>query len=185
MRSLDSSASTSGKTTSCWSRKFSRKRRLLRASMQKSSWSNTARPNSSTADSGCTGASGGQIERIFAAEDMLEALDDRQLLQQCLAFDNNHRLEHQLVVEDGRWVVRAEHLYATEGVPFAGNVDMYVANLLAGCDGKRTLGEVVLKATERMQANREEFTRACLAAIRKLMQAGFLTPADSSCLSAR
>ncbi|MCJ7728722.1 MAG: class I SAM-dependent methyltransferase [Sedimentisphaerales bacterium] len=138
-----------------------------------------------TIDKGqCTGASGGQIERIFAAEDMLEVLDDRQLLQQRLAFDNNHRLEHQLVVENGRWVVRAEHLYATEGVPFAGNVDMYIANLLAGCDGKRTLGEVVLEAAERMQANREEFTRACLAAVRKLMQAGFLTPADSSCMSA-
>ena len=61
MRSLDSSASTSGKTTSCSSRKFSRKRRLLFASMQKSSWANTARPNSSTADSGSTGTRGGSL----------------------------------------------------------------------------------------------------------------------------
>jgi hypothetical protein len=52
---------------------------------------------------------------------------------------------------------------------------MYIANLLAGCNGKRTLGEVVLAVAERMQANQEEFTRACLAAVRKLMQAGFLS----------
>jgi methylase of polypeptide subunit release factors len=127
----------------------------------------------------CTGPAADQIERIFAAEDMLEALDDRQLLQQRLAFDGKHRLEHQLVVEDGRWVIRAEHLYATEGVPFAGNVDMYIANLLAGCDGKRTLGELVEKTAERIQVNREEFTRACLKAIRKLMQAGFLNVVEN------
>jgi methylase of polypeptide subunit release factors len=131
----------------------------------------------------CTGASGDQIERIFAAEDLLETLDDCQLLQQRLAFDNNHRLEHELVVQNGRWVVRAEHLYASEGIPFAGNVDMYIANLLAGCNGKRTLGEVVLEVADRMKANREEFTRACLAAVRKLMQAGFLSVADNSGLS--
>jgi len=132
----------------------------------------------------CTGPAADQIERIFAAEDMLETLDDRQLLQQRLVFDNNHRLEHGLVVENGRWVIRSEHLYAVEGIPFAGNVDMYIANLLAGCDGKRTLGEVIGKAAERMQANREEFTRACLAAVRKLMQAGFLSVVSNPCKSA-
>ncbi|MBN2592653.1 MAG: methyltransferase [Sedimentisphaerales bacterium] len=148
------------------------------------------RPNSSNwfqahvIDRGrCTGPAADQIERIFAAEDMLETLDDRQLLQQRLAFANNHRLEHQLVVEDGRWVIRAEHLYAVNGIPFAGNVDMYIANLLAGCNGKWTLGEVVGKAAERIQTNREEFTRACLAAVRKLMQSGFLSPVSNPCTS--
>ena len=52
MRSVDSSSISSGKTTSGWPRKLSRKRRLLRASMRKSSCANTARPNSSTVATG-------------------------------------------------------------------------------------------------------------------------------------
>jgi len=123
----------------------------------------------------CTGSSGDQIERIFAAEDLLEALDDQQLLEQHLLFDEHHRLEHELAVEDGCWVVRAEHLYASEGVPFAGNMDMYIANLLAGCDGRKTLRELIVAVASRMQADPKQLTPACLAAVRKLMQAGFLS----------
>jgi SAM-dependent methyltransferase len=87
----------------------------------------------------CTGSADRQIERIFAAEDLLQSLDDdRGLLEYRLLFDKHHRLEHQLSVEDGRWVVRAERLCASEGLPFAGNADVYIAKLLTGCDGRRT-----------------------------------------------
>ena len=121
------------------------------------------------------GSSGDQIERIFAAEDLLQDLDDQQLLEQRFLFDEHHRLEHQLTVQDGRWVVNGEHLYASEGIPFAGNVDMYIANLLVGCDGRRTLRELIEEVADRMQTDPETVGPACLAAVRKLMQAGFLS----------
>lgn len=124
----------------------------------------------------CTGSCGDQIERIFAAEDLLQTLnDDRQLLEQRFLFDEHHRLEHQLAVQDGRWAVNSEHLYASEGIPFAGNMDMYIASLLAGCDGRRTLCELIEAVADRMQTNPETVGPACLAAFRKLMQAGFLS----------
>ena len=124
------------------------------------------------------GSGGDQIERIFAAEDLLQSLDgDRQLLDQRLVFDSDHRLQHELCVEDGRWVLRTEHLYASEGIPFAGNVDVHIMELLAGCDGRRTLGAVVTAVADRVQADPEELTPACLAVVRKLMQAGFLSSA--------
>ena len=123
-----------------------------------------------------TGSCGDQIERIFAAEDLLQSLgDDRQLLEQRLLFDEHHRLEHQLAVRDGCWAVNSEHLYASEGIPFAGNMDMYIANLLAGCDGRRTLRELIEAVASRMQTDQETVGTACLAAVRKLMQAGFLS----------
>jgi len=125
-----------------------------------------------------TGSCGDQIERIFAAEDLLAALDDdRQLLEQRFLFDEHHRLEHQLAVQDGRWAVNSEHLYTSEGIPFAGNMDMYIANLLAGCDGRRTLRELIEAVADRMQTKPETVGLACLAAFRKLMQAGFLSSA--------
>ncbi len=124
----------------------------------------------------CTGSCGDQIERIFAAEDLLQNLnDDRQLLQQRFLFDEHHRLEHQLAVRDGCWSVNSEHLYASEGIPFAGNMDMYIANLLAGCDGRRTLRELIEAVADRIQTDPETVGPACLATVRKLMQAGFLS----------
>jgi len=126
----------------------------------------------------CPGSCGDQIERIFAAEDLLQTItDDRQLLEQRFLFDEHHRLEHQLAVRDGCWAVNSEHLYASEGIPFAGNMDMYIANLLAGCDGRRTLRELIEAVADRMQTNPETVGPACLATVRKLMQAGFLSSA--------
>jgi hypothetical protein len=130
----------------------------------------------------CMGSSGGQIERIFAAEDLLEALDDdRMLLEQCLLFDPHHLLRHELRAEDGRWAVQSEHLYASEGVPFAGNVDMYVANLLAGCNGQRTLRELLEKVAVRAKTDTEKITPTCLAVVQNLMRSGFLSPTGSPC----
>jgi methylase of polypeptide subunit release factors len=126
------------------------------------------------------GSSGDQIERIFTAEDLLQALDDRQLLEQRFLFDEHHRLEHQLTVRDGRWVVNGEHLFASQGIPFAGNVDMYIANLLAGCDGRQTLRELVEVAASHMQTQPETIIPACLKAFRRLIQSGFLSAVGQS-----
>jgi methylase of polypeptide subunit release factors len=129
----------------------------------------------------CTGSAGRQIERIFAAEDLLQSLDDdRRLLEHRLLFDEHHRLEHQLSVEDGRWVVRAERLCASEGLPFAGNADAYIAKLLAGCDGRRTLRELVAEVGESVKTDSEKLTAGCLTVVRKLMQSGFLSSADNA-----
>jgi methylase of polypeptide subunit release factors len=125
----------------------------------------------------CMGSSGDQIERIFASEDFLEALDDdRLLLEQRLLFDQHHLLRHELRAEDGRWAVRSEHLYASEGVPFAGNVDMYVANLLAGCNGRRTLRELLEEVAGRAKTEPEKIVPTCLAVVQNLMRSGFLSP---------
>jgi methylase of polypeptide subunit release factors len=126
------------------------------------------------------GSSGDQIERIFTAEDLLQALDDRQLLERRFLFDEHHRLEHQLTARDGRWVVNGEHLFATQGIPFAGNVDMYIANLLAGCDGRQTLRELVEVAASHMQTEPETIIPACLKAFRRLIQSGFLSAVGQS-----
>jgi len=128
----------------------------------------------------CIGSCGDQIERIFAAEDLLQTItDDRQLLEQRFLFDEHHRLEHQLAVRDGCWAVNSEHLYASEGIPFAGNMDMYIANLLAGCDGRRTLRELVEEVAGRAKTAPEKIIPSCLAVVQKLMRCGFLSSVDS------
>lgn len=128
-----------------------------------------------------SGSSGDQIERLFAAEDLLESLaEDKQLLDQRLRLDEHHHLEHQLKVEDGRWALASARLHASKGVPFAGNVDMYTANLLALLDGRRTLRQAISELADQTQADPEKLVSACHAAVRKLMQSGFLSPAADS-----
>ena len=144
---------------------------IMRRRSRQANWFRTH-----TLDKGrCMGSSGDQIERIFAAEDLLQTLNDRQLLEQQFLFDEHHRLEHQLTARDGRWVVNGEHLFASQGIPFAGNVDMHIANLLAGCDGRQTLRELVAVAASHMQTEPESIIPACLKAFRRLMQSGFLS----------
>jgi len=125
-----------------------------------------------------TGFCGAQIERIFAAEDLLGTLDNTALLEQRLVLDKNHCLQHQLKAEDGRWSICSQHLSASLGLPFAGHVDTYIASLLAGCDGRRTLRELVLEVAGRMQTDTEKVMPDCLSVVRKLMQSGFLSAAD-------
>ncbi|MBN2130869.1 MAG: methyltransferase [Sedimentisphaerales bacterium] len=125
-----------------------------------------------------TGFCGAQIERIFATEDLLPTLDDAALLEQRLVLDQDHVLQQQLKVEGGRWGICSQRLSASVGLPFAGNVDSFIASLLAGCDGRRRLRELVLEVAGRMQTDAETITADCLAVVRKLMQSGFLRAAD-------
>ena len=128
----------------------------------------------------CLGSAGEQIERIFAAEDLLESLDnERQLLDHRLLFDKHHLLKHELKVEGRGWAVQNEQLVTSEGIPFAGNVDAYVANLLAGCDGQNTLGRLIEKMAGQLNTEPEKITPGCLAVIQKLLRSGFLNSAKA------
>jgi hypothetical protein len=57
-------------------------------------------------------------------------------------------------------------------------VDSFIASLLAGCNGRRTLRELVCEVAGRMQIDPETVVSDCLSVVRKLMQSGFLSAAD-------
>jgi methylase of polypeptide subunit release factors len=117
-----------------------------------------------------------QIQRIFAAEDLLQSLgEERNLLDQALLLTPGHRLEHDLQTEGGRWVVKAARLRQTQGLPFVGNVDQMVSRLLAGCDGRRTLRQLATDLAAALSVNFEQVAPSCLAVMRTLLKAGFLT----------
>jgi len=148
---------------------------FMRRRSAAANWSRT-----DTIEKGRTvGECGQQVERIFAAEDLLRSLDDdRKLLEHRLLFDKHHLLEHQLTVENGRWAVQVERLHTDRGISFSGNVDMHIARLLAGCDGRQTLRQLIRAVAPQTQTDPETLTGACLAVVRKLMRSGFLSSVD-------
>lgn len=121
------------------------------------------------------GDSGGQIERVFAAEDFLETVpDDRALLEARFRLHPDHLVEHQLAVREGRWTSQAMTLRPTGGIMFHANVDAHVMRLLADCDGRRPLRETVAELAKNLEADEAATVAVCAEVVRKLLHAGLL-----------
>lgn len=122
-----------------------------------------------------TSPAGHHIERLFAAGDRLAALtSDEALLEERFTAAPDHRLQQRLRIEDGRYVVEAAEVGLIEGLPFHGSVDVYAMRVLAGCDGRRTLGEIAQSIAADAGIDAAAFTAGCPAIVRRLVASGFL-----------
>jgi hypothetical protein len=116
-----------------------------------------------------------QIERVFAAEDLLqEVTDDAGLMEKRFRMVPEHRLEPVLHAEGGRWELERSILRQTRGLPFPVEVDRLGSTLAAAFDGQRTLGELVAEVSRESEAAPERVAAACAEAVRNLLRLGFL-----------
>jgi SAM-dependent methyltransferase len=122
------------------------------------------------------GSCSAQIQRIFAAQDLLEDLENEsELLDYKLTLTPDHQMEHALKAEDGGWTVKEAILKLGQGLQFTGRVDRLVSTVLAGCDGHHSLRELVADVAHGLQMDFGVVAPACLTVMRKLMQTGFLS----------
>ena len=122
------------------------------------------------------GSCSAQILRVFATQDYLASLRrEEDLLQGRFALADDHRLLHVLRAEGGRWVIQEALLEQARGMPYEGRIDRHVASVLAGCDGSRTLAELVGTLAADVKAPAERIAPGCARIIRKLLETGFLT----------
>ncbi len=127
------------------------------------------------------GFCGAQIERLFAAQDLLAAIqEERQLLSCRLCLSDDHELRHEWKVSDGRWTLARQTLSNRTGILFSGDVDVVAAEMLTRCDGRNTLGEAIAATAGGMNLDVEKVQSACLTVARKLLQTGFLCPCPAS-----
>jgi hypothetical protein len=123
---------------------------------------------------------GGQILRVFDAGDFLSGLgDDRGLLGEAFALAERTRLEQRAVLRAGAWMLETVTLSLEEGLGFRASLDRATAELLAGLDGRRTLGEVVDELARRQGTTREALAGEAVAVVRGLLEAGFLVRGPS------
>jgi len=85
-----------------------------------------------------------------------------------------------LQAERGQWVVQSAQLRQTKGFPFIGNVDRLVSTVLAGCDGRRTVGRLVKDLAAGLKLDVGQITPGCIAVMRKLLETGFLLEGRSA-----
>jgi hypothetical protein len=147
---------------------------ILRRRTAENNWLRAERAPDGPANSSCSK----QIQRIFAAQDLLEGLAaEEELLEKAFMLAADHQLEHVLQAEGGQWIVQSAQLRQTQGFPFQGNVDRLVSTALAGCDGSRTVGRLVNDLAAELKLNAGQIAPGCLAVIRKLLETGFLIEA--------
>jgi methylase of polypeptide subunit release factors len=125
------------------------------------------------------GSCSAQVQRIFAAQDFLADLQDaRHLLDHALILAPDHQLEHMLTAEDGGWTVTEAFLKQKEGLQFTARIDRLVSTVLAGCDGRHALRELVADVAHGLGVAMDAVTPPCLQVVRQLMESGFLSVAN-------
>jgi methylase of polypeptide subunit release factors len=127
-----------------------------------------------------------QIARIFAAQDLLEELtNDDSFLDQRFALAPDHEMRHELRVENRSWIVTSATLRQTGGFEFIGRLDVNVVSLLAGCDGSRTLRELLADMARRLHIDFSLLAPVGIEVMRSLMRSGFLVLPYHPCFAER
>ena len=127
------------------------------------------------------GLCGDQIERLFAAQDLLAGTrEERQLLACRLRLSDDHELRHEWKVSEGRWTLARQTLSNRTGILFSGDLDVFAAEMLTRCDGRNTLQEAIALTAGGMNLEVEKVQPACLAVVRRLLQTGFLCPCPAA-----
>jgi len=127
------------------------------------------------------GLCGGQIERLFAAQDLLAGIrEERELLACRLRLSDDHELQHEWKVSEGRWTLARQTLSNRTGILFSGDLDVVAAEMLTRCDGHSTLQEAIVSTAGGMNLEVERVQPACLTVVRRLLQTGFLCPCPAA-----
>lgn len=124
---------------------------------------------------GITAPASADIQRLFAGQDRLTALPgDDALLDSAFTAVPGHRLHERLKIEDGHYVIETAEVRLLGGLPFHGSVDAYAIQMLARCDGRRSLREIAGEIAGQAGVETLAFTKACTPIARRLIAMGFL-----------
>jgi methylase of polypeptide subunit release factors len=136
----------------------------------------TSRPNWFRCDRlpAVHGPCGADIERGFRLRDFLEAhRDDRSLLHARLRHAPSISVDAGYKVSGTAWVATRSQISLPEGLAYSGLADEGVLEFLRRCTGERPLGEVLAGQA------RTPVSPQMLAAVRGLVEQGFLLPVDN------
>jgi len=123
--------------------------------------------------------SGGDVERLVELQTFLHSLNkETDLLDHRLKLAPNVRLEQTHAIEDGTWRQLSGRIYRVGGLEYSGSLDAQSAAALAQFDGRRPLRECLMQLADTMKADPAVFVPAAIALVRRLIEQGFILPAD-------
>ena len=112
----------------------------------------------------------------FEARDFLISHEaDEKLLTVKPRLSPNARLEQFFEPGQGRWQTTKLNLRLTKGLPFLMALQPEVVGFITGCDGTRTIGEMIDKFAPQVDAPYEKVRTECVGILRRLFERGFLS----------
>ncbi len=118
---------------------------------------------------------GEYVQISFAAHDFLKShASDDQMAGVKPRLAPYARLEQFFQPGDGQWQPISLNLRLLKGFPFFIGLQAPVAGFLTGCNGTRTVAELVQDFAKKVDAPFEQVQKECLAILRKLIERGFL-----------
>jgi protein-L-isoaspartate O-methyltransferase len=131
------------------------------------------------------GAGGAALERGFALHDFLnDHRDDRSLLEARLRPVPGLIWDVQHEGAAVGWTATRSALRQSDGLAFNGPADRDVAAFVGRCQGERTLGELLAESAADSGREINHFAPGFLKTVRRLVELGFLEPAEAAGLSA-
>ncbi|MGH9278257.1 MAG: methyltransferase, partial [Acidimicrobiales bacterium] len=124
---------------------------------------------------------GPDLAQAFESQDFLAAhTDDRALLAARFRLAPDVRLDQYLRPGLDAWDPEANQLRRTTGLHWAGGIDGDGADLLARCDGSRTMAELLEDLAGSLGTEAADVTPIWPAIVRRLVERGFLVPTVAS-----
>lgn len=115
---------------------------------------------------------GEQVPAFFPRQAALE----RGLLNQAWRLRDDVRLHQVARRSDEGWLADSQVLQQEAGLRWSGGVDVYGATLLAGCDGRRRLGDLLSVLASSAGISDEDAAEQVLPVVEQLVRQGFLVP---------
>ena len=123
---------------------------------------------------------GDAILRAFALQDFLQQAGNEVLLDVCLRISPDVHLLRRSDWSDGAWQDEACQLRFHHEMEYVANVDRYVSNLVAQCNGERPLRRLIEEMAGQTGLAADRLTPAILALVRGLIERGFLLPGHNA-----
>ena len=123
---------------------------------------------------------GDHLGAVFELTDFLRGHQGDALLDAVLAVAPDVVLDERARPTPDGWSVTERRLRQTAGLCNHGDVDPGVAAIVAACDGRRTLGDVLTDATSDAGVSLDDLSAAALPIVRRLIEQAFLLPAGTT-----
>jgi methylase of polypeptide subunit release factors len=132
------------------------------------------------------GACGEEIARGFAVRDFLEATrDDEQLLSARLRRSDKIEWQQRLTLSTEGWSIKESRLSLAEGLSYVAQADEDVIEFLSQCDGRFELRDYLRELSAVKRQAIENLAADFLRVVRRLIELGFLSPADTTSMTKR
>jgi tRNA1(Val) A37 N6-methylase TrmN6 len=118
---------------------------------------------------------GEYVQLAFSARDFLQShAADEQMMSVKPRLAPYCRLEQFFEPGETQWKPTSLNLRLIKGFPFFIGLQAPVAGFLIGCNGSKTVGELIGDFSKQVEAPYEQVQTECLAILRKLIERGFL-----------